>query len=108
MVVAGRGQNNVYLSDVELISLDGRPNCTKPMDYPQTIQGTVGTFYPDDGSEVLLVCGGVHGAYHSSCYSYSFANDSWNETGFSMMEKRVMASAILLPNQERGQIQSFI
>ena len=83
MIVSGYAFIDIT-SDVEIVSLDGRPDCAKPEDFPVGIRDMVGTFV---GGEPL-VCGGRNSAgdSYSTCYGYSFESQTWLVKDFEVSE----------------------
>lgn len=81
------GYNNLMLSDVEIADFSNLENSTlvKPSNLPEQIEGAVAEFI--NGS--VVTCGGFG---ISTCYSYDFAVNQWEEAA-EMNEPRYGATS---------------
>ena len=93
LVIGGFNHAERYLSDVEIVSLDGNEVCRKPMLFPREFKGMVG--YINEEENKAVVCGGHNS---DTCFEYSFEKDEWEVAGFRMKEERVNAASAVLNN----------
>ena len=90
MIIGGWNGSTIY--DVEIVELSqSGQQCQKPQDNSYSDKGMVGGFI--NGRP--LVCGG---SFKHRCSEYSFTNEEWTLTTFSMKEERALAASVILPN----------
>ena len=95
-VVMLLGGNRMDSADNEIVDLStGGGICTKPADFPDGVdlaQGAVGAVLDGD----VVICGGVANGRH--CYGYTFDTQSWDLLDIVLLEERIGAAGVHLPN----------